>query len=292
MPISSQNTMDNNENVFNIQLNYDINQATDLESWDGEFKAVLLYGLMEHLAPNIKNIKESLHRMQKYILGKLINDDKANNVKDLESVRKAAWEFITALYESYWNDLLVDGTNRFFRNNVKSKFSLQIIKKNNSNKGKNLVNTSSTSSYSGKNSQRDKWNIQVFLKNSHNTTKKSYTQASANPTNVSNIARDILKIKEAFPKLQDKKIEIAQKIINGQDKPKPKLNMITKKSSCKQVIIPINNNSAIGFIKDLSTHVVNINRIFKNIKSSIMADFICIDSKGIIITTNNITLSH
>ena len=230
--------------------------------------------------------------MQKYILGKLINDDKANNVKDLESVRKAAWEFITALYESHWNDLLVDGTNRFFRNNVKSKFSLQIIKKNNSNKGKNLVNTSSTSSYSGKNSQRDKWNIQVFLKNSHNTTKKSYTQASANPTNVSNIARDILKIKEAFPKLQDKKIEIAQKIINGQDKPKPKLNMITKKSSCKQVIIPINNNSVIGFIKDLSTHVVNINRIFKNIKPSIMADFICIDSKGIIITTNNITLSH
>jgi len=32
MPISSQNTMDNNENIFNIQLNYDINQATDLES--------------------------------------------------------------------------------------------------------------------------------------------------------------------------------------------------------------------------------------------------------------------
>ena len=32
MPIFSQNTMDNNKNVFNIQLNYDINQATDLES--------------------------------------------------------------------------------------------------------------------------------------------------------------------------------------------------------------------------------------------------------------------
>jgi len=64
---------------------------------------------------------------------------------------------------------------------------------------------------------------------------------------------------------------------------------MTKKPSCKQVIIPMNNNSAIGFIKDLSTHVVNINRIFKNIKSSIMADFIYIDSKGIIITTNNIT---
>ena len=110
----------------------------------------------------------------------------------------------------------------------------------------------------------------------------------ANPTNTFNIARDTIKIKEAFSKLQNKKIEIVQKIINGQDKPKPKLNMTTKRLSCKQVVIPINNNSAIGFIKDLSTHVVNINRILKNIKSSTMADFICINNKGIIITTNNI----
>jgi len=30
-PISSQNIMNNNEDVFNIQLNYNINQVTDLE---------------------------------------------------------------------------------------------------------------------------------------------------------------------------------------------------------------------------------------------------------------------
>ena len=62
----------------------------------------------------------------------------------------------------------------------------------------------------------------------------------------------------------------------------------TKEPSCKQVIISMNNNSIIGFIKDLSTHVMNINRILKNIKSSTMANFICIDSKDIIIITNNI----
>ena len=47
-----------------------------------------------------------------------------------------------------------------------------------------------------------------FKKNSQNTTKKSYVQISANPTKSSNIAREILKIKEAFPRLQAKKIEI------------------------------------------------------------------------------------
>ena len=79
--------------------------------------------------------------MQKYILGKVINGDKANNVKDLKSVRKVAWGFITALYKSHWHGFLVDSTNRFFRNNVKSKFSSQIIKETNTNKDKNLAST-------------------------------------------------------------------------------------------------------------------------------------------------------
>ena len=46
--------------IFNIQLNYDINQALDPRSWDSEFYAVSLHGSMEHLASNVKNIKESL----------------------------------------------------------------------------------------------------------------------------------------------------------------------------------------------------------------------------------------
>jgi len=187
---------------------------------------------------------------------------------------------------------LVDGTNKSFRNNIKSKFSPQIIKENNSNKGKNLVNTLYISLLPSpipvKTAKEINKISKYFLKNLQNTTKKSYTQASANPTNISNIARNTLKIKEAFPKLQNKKIKIVQKIINRQDKLKPKLNMMTKGPSHKQVIISMNNNSTIGFIKDSSTYVININRILKNIKSSTMADFICINSKSIIITTNNI----
>jgi len=36
-------------------------------------------------------------------------------------------------------------------------------------------------------------------------------------------------------------------------------------------------------------HVININRALKNIKLNIMADFIHMDNKSIVITTNNIT---
>ena len=39
-------------------------------------------------------------------------------------------------------------------------------------------------------------------------------------------------------------------------------------------------------MKELSAHVYNINRALKNIKSEIIADFIHLDNKSIIITTN------
>ena len=64
--------------------------------------------------------------------------------------------------------------------------------------------------------------------------------------------------------------------------------MTTKDPLHKQVIIPMNDICANNFIKNLSMHVCNINQILKNIKSNIMADYICMDSKGIVITTNNI----
>ena len=66
-PALNNRTADNNSKVFNIQLNYDVNQALDPELWDGKFRAVSLHGSLEHLASDVKNIKESLQRMQRYI---------------------------------------------------------------------------------------------------------------------------------------------------------------------------------------------------------------------------------
>ena len=159
-----------------------------------------------------------------------------------------------------------------------------------------------------------------------NQEPKSYVQVLARQPNSTNIARKTLKIKETFSNFQNKKIEIVQKIISGQDKLKPKISMTTKGLFCKQVIVPIKDNDVNNFIKDLSMHVININQetflwckfelmlgweqeqhleqvyrkgqdwqvlwehnqMLKNIKFYIMADYIHIDSKHIIITTNNI----
>ncbi len=51
----------------------------------------------------------------------------------------------------------------------------------------------------------------------------------------------------------------------------------------------MNNDIMKEFIKSWSKYIVNINYVLKTIKSNTIADFTCVNSKGIIITTNNIS---
>ena len=48
-----------------------------------------------------------------------------------------------------------------------------------------------------------------------NYRQKSYVQVSAKQSNPTNVAKEMLKIKEIFSNLQNKKIKIVQKIISG-----------------------------------------------------------------------------
>ena len=228
----NNSTAEDNGNIFNIQLNYDVNQTLDLELWDGDFRAISLHSSIEHLASDIKNIKDLLLRMQNYILSKSIEDDKANNIKDLKGVSKVAWSFILIFYESHWDSLMVDGTNRSFRNNTKSKFSPQANKKSSTSKSKNTSDSSYIFllplSIPVKLVKKVNEISKYFKKNALSNQKKSYAQVLANNSNSSNIIRDTLKLKKVFLKLQNKKNEIVQKIISRSKKPKPKLNMTTK----------------------------------------------------------------
>lgn len=190
---------------------------------------------------------------------------------------------------------MVDSTNKSFRSNVKSKFSSQAVKE--SVKPKELTTTCSPyvsflfSPILVKSAKKINEISKYFKKQQlTNNRKKSYAQISANQSNSTNVVRETLKIKETFPNFQNKKIKIVLKIISGQNKPKLRFNMTTKDLSCKQVIVSMKNINTNSFIKDLSIHVFNISRTLKNIKSSTMVDYICINSKGIIITTNNITI--
>ena len=64
--------------------------------------------------------------------------------------------------------------------------------------------------------------------------------------------------------------------------------MTTKGPSRRQIIIPMNSENASKVLSKLSDHVANINRLLRNIKSNTAADFIRLDSRGIIVTMNNV----
>ena len=77
------------KNMFDVQLNYNPNQALDPDPWDSNFHTVLLHSFIEHLTSDAINIKESLIRMKKYISGKSIESEKANEIQDLMGMGKA-----------------------------------------------------------------------------------------------------------------------------------------------------------------------------------------------------------
>ena len=237
--------------------------------------------------------------MGKYIRGKSINND-PNNIKNLEGIGKAVWEFLFSIYDSHWDDLYINNTNTTFRNKVSSKFTPRVPNNSNiNNKGKEIVKSifisPIPSSILAKTQKEVNELSKYFKKNTNPQQKKSYTNATSSTKQPSlsapkNIVKETLKIKGTFPNLPNKKIEQIHKVINSSnDKAKLRISMTTKGLLWKQVIVPMSNNIAKEFIKDSSSHIVNINHALKAIKSSMIADFICIENKGIVITTNNVS---
>ena len=112
---------------------------------------------------------------------------------------------------------------------------------------------------------------------------KSYAQASRN-----NI-KEIFKIKDIFSKLfLNKVLEIHNVINKLSQKSKAKLNITTKDSFRKQIIIFMGTNNTKRVMVQSNIYITNINRLFKDIKWDTSADFIYTNSKRIIITMNKI----
>ena len=56
----------------------------------------------------------------------------------------------------------------------------------------------------------------------------------------------------------------------------------------KQIIILIGLNNTEKIMAKVNTHVSNINRLLKGVKSEILVDFIWSNNKGLLITTNKV----
>jgi len=65
--------------------------------------------------------------------------------------------------------------------------------------------------------------------------------------------------------------------------------MTTKDPLRKQIIVSMSNDNKAKFMVSSSKHITNFNRLLKNIKSEVMADFAHMDQNSIVIITNKVT---
>ena len=85
--------------------------------------------------------------MATYISNKKIKNGKVNEVDNLKGIGEAVWKFISSLYESKWDSLIVDN-NISFRKKVSEKFTPKIkemnVSENKSGKSSDLLATFNT----------------------------------------------------------------------------------------------------------------------------------------------------
>jgi len=186
---------------------YSTNVPADPNLWDSNFTAMSLFSTNEFLQSNVRNMACSLQHMVCFLKQHSLERRNGNNIPQLELFGESAWDFISTIFESGW-DQLHSSENTSIHNNISTYFgSIQTHDKATEN---NVYPKTSTvrktpppippcsSKEQMENSKKHQAVYTTKGKNSLDSS-MSYTQAT-------NAVANILKIKEAFPALPNKKI--------------------------------------------------------------------------------------
>ena len=227
-------TAQNEESAFiNIPFPYNLDTPTDPEIWSGNFHPVSLHGSIEHLASDVKNIKDSLKFMTKYITNKKIDSSKANNLVDLKGIGEAVWNFISSVYDTNWDVLSTDNNSTSLRRKIASKFTSRMQstskKTNKEIKGPFLTSIERLPPPILAKSPKEVYKISKFFKSNKldkpaSNNPKSYAQASKQNASTA----EVIKIKEIFPSIGAKEINQINSIVKGPSKAKPCIQITTK----------------------------------------------------------------
>ena len=285
------------EGVINIQLPYDPQALTEPDLWSSSFHPISLHSLIKHITSDAKNIKDSLNFMARYITNKQVSSNKANNLKEFKGMGDFIWNFISLVYQAKWDSLYADNNSITLRAKISSKFTPRValnLSKNNKETIKHILVTIKKAPppppFLAKSKKEANVISKYFQNNKTSTDSKkqnrSYAQASKQMANTS----EVLKIKELFSALNVKEIDQINNIVKDNPKLKPHIQMTMKELSRKQIIVPMSINNNNSFMKNLATHVVNINKLLKNAKSEVLVDYIHSNPFRISIVTNKVFL--
>ena len=76
------------DDVINIQLLYNSNVPMESELWNKSFYPISLYRSLKHLVSDVKNIKNSLNSVARYISNKQIDPKCSNNIQDFKGINE------------------------------------------------------------------------------------------------------------------------------------------------------------------------------------------------------------
>jgi len=271
-------------------LNYSGIQLAIPSSWDGAHHALSIFGTDQTVEIDATNMAQLITRIIEFIKNNLA--DKKAPAREFKNVTKGFWNLISAIYSLRWDLLPVEDGKTFRtlvgRNILNNYVKLGLVKQPKATKPQPSMPSNTTNPKiptSPPPSKTAGLNEKKALALKPMNTKKSYVEASK--TNNSSNIEDVIRVKEAFPKLlaDEAGKMLKAKNSNGGMK-KPKINMTTRGQSRKEVIIPIAKTNAELIVNSAHTYISNINKCLKNSKSNIFTDFIQFNINGIIITTN------
>jgi len=214
---------------------------------------------------------------------------------------KVAFDLVSSIFKGGWDILLVGNGQKSFHDKFKEEFTTKVPTVP-QNKKSNCLPPAKPAEFSnippmnptilvkGDVSLKNKGkNIPNSINSVSKTlgSKHSYAQVSSAPK-----VRELLKLKENFPKLSDKKIKQIHNTVTGFNTlVKMHINMTTKGPSRKQIIIPMGSDNARMFMTTAGDHVININCALKGIKSDVIADFIRSNFRSLIVVVNKVPAS-
>ena len=226
---------------------------------------------------NINNIKISLSCISDFIGNRELKNNRKDDIPFLKGFGQVAFDFVSSVFKRGWDQLKMDN-NRIFHKLIKNEFTTKVPTSNKSKKT-NIFPPSKPVNFSKllllqllprlskevlAKSKFHRKNTPSKIRKVVDTSKPSYAQIS-----LKNIST-ILKIKEKFLELFNKKIEqINKSIFNISNKLKPRINITTKGLFWKQIIIPMSSSNTNKIIAVSGEHITNLNHSLKNTKSGL-----------------------
>jgi len=243
---------------------YDANLLADPALWDGDFGATSIYGTKESFGKDISNITLFLNRAATYIKQRNLAGGDLNSLQQLKFFGNAAWEFLTSIYESQWDKLLVDN-HLSFRNKVAAQFAKIPRTMKETSPTSKMVKTQVSKIpplIPPRMSKEELRKAEEKRNKKKKPTNKSFAQVARNDP------ENLLKLREAFPALPNSKIIEMNNISQGKQPSRTKTQITTKSLSRKHIIIPMDAADKNNILNHANNHVGQINNLFRSYKSN------------------------